>query len=435
MKNKSADRSGSSKERPADLADRLERLPDEDAREIMRDLPVSEAAAVLAELHPEEAAQLLEGVRPSQIAAWLRPLPPNVVADTVVSLPAERRDEVLAALPPEKAKAVAALLLYSPDSAGGIMDDRFIAVQADVRVDECLAGLRETGLQRTDDISYVYVTDAMQHLVGVVSLRDLVFAPGDKRVSEVMNREVGLLRVHDDQEEIARQIQRYRFLALPVIDESERLVGVVKIRDALRIAESEATEDMQLMVGLSGEERIGTPWRQSIAKRLPWLGVNLGTAMGAATVVALFEDTIARWTALVVFLPLISAVAGNAGIQALTVIVRDLALGEVTAGDAMRALRKELAVGLVNGVVLGMAIGLIGFGWKGSILLGLVAGLAMLLNQILGALSGVVIPFGLRRCKIDPALASSIFVTTLTDTIGFLVFLGLAALAIQIFGI
>jgi magnesium transporter len=152
-------------------------------------------------------------------------------------------------------------------------------------------------------------------------------------------------------------------------------------------------------------------------------------------VVSFFEDTIARWAALVAFLPMISAVGGTAGMQALTVIVRGLALGEVVDGDAMRAVRKELAIGLANGLVLGFAIGLLAFGWKGSILLGVVAAVAMLLNQIVGALSGVAIPFGLRRCGVDPALASSIFVTTLTDVIGFLVFLGLAALAMRIYGL
>ena len=189
---------------------------------------------------------------------------------------------------------------------------------------------------------------------------------------------------------------------------------------------------MQLMVGLSGEERIWTRWNTAIAKRLPWLGVNMLTTLLAAAVVSFFEATISRWAALVVFLPMISAVGGNAGMQALTVIVRGLALGDVAPGDAMRAVRKELAIGLANGVVLGLAIGLLAFGWKGSLLLGSIAGAAMMLNQVVGALSGVAVPFGLRRCGIDPAMASSIFVTTITDVIGFLVFLGFAAMALRV---
>ncbi len=420
---------------PADLADRLERLPSNAAREVLQQLPPVDGAAILAELETVKAARLLEGFTGGQIVAWLRLLPSHMIADLLFALPVTRREGVVAALPPDQSAAVTALLRHLPDSAGGIMDNRFIAVRADKTVEECLAGLRASPEQRTDDVLYIYVTDDAERLVGVVSLRDLVFAPAERRLSEIMNREVRFLRINDDQEEIARQIQHYHFLGLPVVDEQERLVGVVKIRDAIRVAQTEATEDMQLMVGLSGEERIWTPWRHSIAKRLPWLGVNLGTALGAATVVSIFESTISRWTALVAFLPLICAVAGNAGNQALTVIIRSLALGEVAPGDALRALRKELFIGAGNGVVLALAIGLIAFGWRGSVLLGTVAGTAMLLNQILGALAGVAVPFGLKWCKVDPALASSIFVTALTDTMGFLVFLGLATLAIRAFGL
>lgn len=418
---------------PADFADRLERLSSEAARDILQQLPPAESAMILAELDADKAANLLEGFTGGEIAAWLRLLPPHTSADFLFALPVAQRKEVLTALPPEQSAAVVALLRHLPDSAGGIMDNRFIAVRADKTVEECLAGLRASSEQRTGDVLYLYITDEAERLVGVVSLRDLVFAPAERRMSEIMNREVRFLHVADDQEEIARQIQHYHFLGLPVVDEQERLVGVVKIRDAIRVAQTEATEDMQLMVGLSGEERIWTPWRHSITRRLPWLGVNLITALGAATVVSFFEGTISRWTALVAFLPLICAVAGNAGNQALTVIIRSLALGEVAPGDAMQALRKELFIGAGNGVVLALAIGLIAFGWKGSVLLGVVAGTAMFLNQILGALAGVAIPFGLKWCKVDPALASSIFVTALTDTMGFLVFLGLATVALRMF--
>lgn len=422
-------------QQPADWADRLERLPAKTAQEILNKLPASEVAGILSELPPKDAVRLLECCSDVQIISWLQLVPPSVAADLVAFWPAARREQILAALSPGMATAIVALLKYPPDSAGGVMDNRFISVSADQTVEECLAGLRARPEQRTDDVLYIYVTDDSQKLVGVVSLRELVFATAGRRVQDIMNRDVRFLRLMDDQEEISRQIQHYRLLGLPVVDQQHRLVGVVKIRDAIRVAQTEATEDMQLMVGLSGEERIWTPWRHSIAKRLPWLGVNLITALGAATVVSFFEGTISRWTALVAFLPLICAVAGNAGNQALTVIIRSLALGEVAPGDAMRALRKELFIGAANGFVLALAIGLIAFGWKGSVLLGVVAGTAMLLNQILGALAGVAVPFGLKWCKVDPALASSIFVTALTDTMGFLVFLGLAALAIWRFGL
>jgi magnesium transporter len=420
---------------PSDFADRLERLPGDTARELFLRLPPDNAAAVLGELEHEKAAELLQDTEAEQAAAIFELLSPNQIADLLPALPVTARETVLARLPAELSAAAQALLRYPPDCAGGIMDNRFIAVQVEDTVSQALNRLRSGAKQRTGDVTYIYAVDSSQKLAGVVSLRDLVFSGRDTPISDILNREVHFLRATADQEEISQKIQHYPYLGFPVVDENQRLVGVVRIRDAIRVAQSEATEDMQLMVGLSGEERIWTPWKHSIAKRLPWLGVNLGTALGAAAVVSIFEETIARWTALVAFLPLICAVAGNAGNQALTVIIRSLALGEVAAGDALRALRKELLIGAANGLALALAIGLIAFGWKQSVLLGVVAGSAMLLNQMIGAVAGVAIPFGLRRCGIDPAMASSIFVTALTDTMGFLVFLGSATITMRMFSL
>jgi magnesium transporter len=194
------------------------------------------------------------------------------------------------------------------------------------------------------------------------------------------------------------------------------------------IIQDEATEDMQLMVGLSGEERVQTPWTKSLARRLPWLCINLATAFLAGAVVGVFEETIAAWSALAIFLPIIAGQGGNAGMQTLTVIIRDMALGQLSAGDGRRALLKELLLGLVNGLAIGLIVALAGYYWKGSPVLGLVVGLAMLLNMLAAALSGVLVPYTLRAARIDPALASSILVTTVTDVAGFFFFLGLAAL-------
>jgi magnesium transporter len=413
------------------IAEQLERLPEDEAREQFRQLKPALATAVIAELETIDAANLLETLPDEHIAACLQLVPRTSAADLIGSFPEERRANILAGLAPEKEAAVSNLLRYPPESAGGIMDNRFVAVQADHTVDQCLARLRGTATRASDDVLYVYVTDATQKLVGVVALRDLAFSPGERLVRDIMNPDVRFLRISDDQEEIARLIRHTNFVGFPVVDEQQHLVGVVRMRDALRVAQAEATEDMQLMVGLSGEEHIWTRWHTAIGKRLPWLGVNMLTTLLAAGVVSFFETTITQWAALVIFLPMISAVGGNAGMQALTVVVRAFALGEVTSGDAIRAVRKELAIGLTNGFVLGLLIGLLALGWKGSLLLGTVAGAAMMLNQIIGALSGVAVPFGLRRCGIDPAMASSIFVTTITDVIGFLVFLGLAAIALR----
>lgn len=417
---------------PADIAQHLERLPEDQAREYFRQLEPAVAAAVLAELEIEDAINLLETLPDERVASLLQLVPRTNTADLIGAFPEARRAGILAGLAPEKEAAVTNLLQYPPQSAGGIMDNRFVAVRDDDTVDQCLARLRSTTIRATDDVLYIYVTDAAQKLVGVIALRDLTFSPGHRLVRDIMNPNVRFLRATDDQEEIARLIRNSTFMGFPVVDESHRLVGVVRMRDAIRVAQAEATEDMQLMVGLSGEEHIWTRWHSALGKRLPWLGVNMFTTLLAAAVVSYFETTIAQWAALVMFLPMISAVGGNAGMQALTVVVRGMAVGEVTRGDAFRAMRKELAIGLVNGFVLGVAIGLLALGWKHSLVLGVVAATAMMLNQMVGTLSGVAVPFGLRRLGVDPALASSIFVTTITDVIGFLVFLGFAAATLRL---
>ena len=421
---------------PADLADRLQRLPQDEAGELLRQLPKSTAAAVLAEVEEEKLPDWLAVFPTSELAELFQQLPSNDVVDLLQHLPAARRREALAALPSDRAGEVKALLRYPEESAGGIMTSRFIALRDDMSVEQVRELLRTRAQEeRTEDIAYLYVTNLEGRLLGIVSLRDLVFRRAERRIGEIMNREVKFLRATDEQEEVARQFEHYHYLGLPVLDAQGRLVGVVKANEALDIARKEATEDMQLMVGLSGEERALTPWKKSVSHRLPWLYVNLGTAFLAASVVGLFESTIAKWTALAVFLPVIAGQGGNAGMQTLTVIVRDLALGEISPGDGRRALFKELMLGLVNGIAVGLVVGLIGWWWKDSMTLGLVAFAAMVLNSLSAAFAGVAIPFGLKAIRVDPALASSIFVTTVTDVAGFFFFLGLAAVAMRWAGI
>jgi magnesium transporter len=419
---------------PADLADHLQRLSLEKAREVILSLTRRKAAAALVDVEEEQALELIETLTYEQLIGLLVELPHNEAADLLGFLPPERQRVVLDKLPAEHATDIRQLLHYSEDSAGGIMTDRFIALRGDQTVQQCMEMLRARGGQEREDVSYLYVTDHARRLLGVVPIRELVFARPDKRIAEIMKSDVASVRVDDDQEEIARRFEHYHFLGLPVVDRLGRLVGVVKATDALEIAREEATEDMQLMVGLSGEERALTPWPRSVKRRLPWLYVNLLTAFGAAAVVGLFESTIAQWTLLAVFMPIVAGMGGNTGAQTLTVIIRDMALGEIAPGDGRRALAKEVCVGLVNGLAIGAAVGLLGFLWKGSVLLGVVVACAMTLNMATAALAGVIIPFGLRAMKIDPALASSIFVTTVTDVAGFFFFLGLAALALHYFG-
>lgn len=417
---------------PADIADRLQRLSPEEARAWLEKLPSATAAGTLRELDEGQFREIAEGWGPAELARLLRELPAQAVADLAGDLPPEQRQEVLGVLPAGSAESARVLLRYPEDTAGGIMSDRFIALQAAMTVTEAREALRpHAEEERQEEVGYLYVTDGDGGLVGVVSLRDLVFRRGERLIGEIANRQVKFLRVEDDQETIARQFEHYHYLGLPVLDKDNRLVGVVKASEALNIAQKEATEDMQLMVGLSGEERTYTPWRRAVRHRLPWLYVNVGTAFLAATVVSQFESTIAQWTALAVFLPIIGGQAGNAGMQALIVVVRDLALGELSPGEGRRALFKEIVLGVVNGLAVGLLVGVIGSVWKGSMLLGVVAATAMMLSMVAAGIAGVLIPLGLRLLRVDPALASGIFLSTVTDVSGFLFFLGIATVVLR----
>jgi len=418
---------------PADLADELQRLSPEEAQDRLRMLRAEEAAAVVQELDDELRPRLLQGLSERELTALIGSLPHDEAADVIGELSQDRRQDVIEGLPREDREEVSKLLRYRPDTAGGIMSDEFIALREDQTVEDCLAMLRGKAEERPDSISYLYVTSPDSRLVGIVPLRDLVFRASDRRIGELMNRDVKCLNVDDDQEKIARLFEHYHYLALPVLEKDGRVVGIVSAKEVMGVLQHEATEDMQLMVGLSGEERAFTPWRKSIRKRLPWLCINLLTAFVAGGVVQIFEGTISRWTALAIFLPIVAGQGGNAGAQTLTVIVREMALGEMTAGDGRKALLKEAILGICNGLAIGVLVGVVAYFWKGTVTLGVVVGIAMLLNMIAAALSGVVVPYTLKALKIDPALASSIFVTTVTDVAGFFFFLGLAALALKFF--
>lgn len=419
------------RQHPADLADALERFPHpEEAIQVLQNLPKDLAAASFAELEPETVHKLSTLLSEKELADFLERLPHSQSTDIVGELPVERQESVLEKLPAGIASPLRTLLQYPEDTAGGIMSDQYIALNANGTIADALNQLRRDQ-QAMKEISYLYVTNKQGKLLGVASFRDLVLRPPTEPIQKITKPEVKRLKLADDQEEIARQFERYHFLGLPVVDEEERLVGVVNANEAIQITREEATEDMQLMVGVSSEERALTPWHKAVGKRLPWLCVNLATAFAAAAVVSAYESTIAQWTVLAVFLPIIAGQGGNAGMQTLTVIIRDLALGEFNPGDGRRTLFKEILLGLANGLAIGGAVGIAGFLWKGSALLGLIVGVAMILNQLTAALAGVMIPLTLKWMRIDPALASSIFLTTLTDIGGFFFFLWLASYAIQ----
>lgn len=419
---------------PADIADELQQLPVDEAVARLRALSTETASEVLTELNEHTAGYITAELSSEEISTLLEELPHDEAADIAAELTPDQQYEVLSQLDAPGSAKVTQLMRYEEDSAGGIMKDHFIAITGETTLGEALQTIRKRGEEAFEGSSYVYVVDTVGKLAGIVSIRDLVFRPSTRLIRDVMSPEVRHVRVDADQEEVARLFSQYHYMALPVIEQDGRLVGIVEANQVIDVLREEATEDMQLMVGVSGEESAFTPWRRSLGMRMPWLLVNLITAFAAAGVIAFYEDTIARWTALAVFLPIIAGQGGNSGMQTLTVTIRSMALGELKMGQARRVVIKEMMIGLLNGLAIGLAVGVIGLIWQGSLLMGFIVALAMFLNTLAAAAAGTVIPLALRAFRIDPALSSSIFLTTVTDVAGFFFFLGLATLLIPMFG-
>ncbi len=413
---------------PADQAGVVGQLDASLRAALLPRIPDEAMAQILAYLNEEPRRSLVAEMEPAALGPLLDLVDRDVAVDILHDLAPEQAQAALGSM--RTATDVAPLLPHPDESAGGRMTSDFVALQQEWTVDQTLTYLRETR-PAADQAYYLYVVGDQRKLEGVLSLRNLVVAGADQRIGDVMTTDVVSVQTTEDQEEVARRVQRYNFVAVPVVDEEHRLVGVISVDDVLDVAEEEATEDMYRMAGLHEDESLLRPAAQSIAPRMTWLLVNLVTAFAAAGVVNAFEGTIARVAALAVFMPVIAGMGGNAGVQTITLVVRSLALGNVELRDVRHVLQRELLIGIANGIVIGLLLGGLAFAWKGNVGLGIVAGLAMLLNMATAVTAGVMVPVTLRAVRLDPALASGVLVTTCTDVLGFFFFLGLATLMVE----
>lgn len=412
---------------PADQADLFLHL-DPAVRSTFLSLLTAEGQARLLEyLDEEERQELVRQMPRDALARVLDKAANDVAVDILRQLPPAEAARVLSTM--ASAADVTPLLDHADTTAGGLMTRGFIALHPEMTAQESINYLR---LRRpwAEEAYYLYVLDEENRLEGVVSLRSLVTAPPQTRIADIMAEDVIAVTPETDQEEAARLIQRYRLRALPVVDEARHLLGITTVDDLMAVASEEATEDMQRMVGLPGDESLDSPLTASLRRRLPWLFLNLPTALLAAAMVNAFEDTIARAAALAIFMPIIAGQGGNAGIQTLTLVVRGLAMGEVDLRDVRRILMRELAIALIKGLTFGLVVGAIAWVWKQNTALGLVAGTAMMANMVVAGLVGTLVPIALRWLRLDPAIASGIFVTAFTDVLGFLALLGMATLLI-----
>ena len=417
------------KQHPADLAQIFSDLPDKDreaAFSLLAERNGRLAMEAVSELGPEAGAALLGTRSAEEIAKLAQEIPSDDAAALIDHLPEDLSAAVLDLMRPKESGVVENLLEYDEQTAGRIMNPHVFALNEDMTVGEAI-----TEMQNARDVEmvfYLYVVDERRHLVGVVSLRRLLLVSPETPLKRIMTADLLSVRVDTDQEEVARLVASYNLLAIPVVDEENKLVGVITVDDVIDVIKDEATEDIYRLAGVAGDERPFTPAGESLRKRLPWLGVNLVTAFMAASVVALFEGTISQITALAVFMPIVAGMGGNAATQTLTVIVRGIALGELNWSNSRKALMKEAVVGVGNGLVLGIVAALVAWTTRGNPVLGLVLCAAMIINMFVAATAGTLVPLGLRAVNVDPALASSVFITTLTDVFGFFAFLGLATL-------
>lgn len=415
---------------PADSAEVFEELEVEQQREVIEELEPGDAAEVLSYLDEEDAAEAVAELSAEEIAEILDEMEPDDAADILGELPDEQARAALADM--EDPGEVAELLTYEEESAGSLMTSHVVSLRATASVGQALALLRQ--LQLDEEIAYyLFVTDDDGRLVGVVSLRQLVTADLATPIAQIMSEDVISVPAEADQEAAAQTLARYGLLVLPTVDEGGRLVGVITADDVIDVIQEEATEDIYRLGGLSSEESFDQSVLTTSRQRLTWLAVNLPTALLAGAVVGLFEGTVQRAAMLAIFIPIIAGMGGNAGIQTLTLIVRSIALGEISLRDSWRTLGRELLVGLVNGLCFGALVGLIAWIWQGLPILGLIAAAAMLANMVAAAVAGTIVPLLLRRVGADPALASGVIVTTFTDVTGNMTFLGLATLLISYF--
>jgi magnesium transporter len=409
---------------PADLADVLAALDESERLAVVQALPAELSSQALAEM-PEDAhaEDTLVALSPERAAEIVEELEDDDAADMLRELDPAEQERILAGV--EDRAEVDRLLRYDPETAGGLMTSHMVTVRDTATAEEALDAIRRQS-EEVQDFYQVFVVDADRRLVGILPFKDLVVSKPDRRVHEFMADADIAVKPDLDQEDVARVLARYNLPSVAVVDDAGRLLGRVTFDDVIDVVEAERTEDLLKFGGVSADEALAAGWTDAVRSRLPWLYLNLVTAGLAAGVVYFFQDTVQRTVALAVWMPVIAGMGGNAGTQALAVTVRRLALGLIPPQLAFRVVGKEILVGMTNGLAIGLVVGAVAALLGEGVTLGLVVFLAMAINLLVAGFAGAFIPIILERSGIDPAIASSIFVTTFTDVCGFLLLLGLA---------
>ena len=412
---------------PADVADLIELAARDEREGLVKALAGIVDADVLAEMNEHVREALIEALEPEQVADLAGQMETDDAVAILEDLEEDEQRAVLQAMEPDDRAAIEEALTYPEESAGRLMQRDLIAVPEHWKVGQVIDYLRSSD-ELTDDFWEVFVVNASHHPVGTCKLSSILRAPRSTAVSEVMLREQTLIPVDMDQEDVALRFQKYALVSAAVVDGEGRLVGMITVDDVVHIIQEEASEDVLLLSG-AGEGDINEPVTDSYRSRVRWLIANLLTALVAAAVIRQFESSIEQLVILAVLMPIVAGVGGNAGTQTLAVTVRAIATNQLTGSNRWRAVGREVRVAILNGLTIAVLIGAGVFAVLGSPALGAVIAAAMLINIIVAGLAGVMVPLALERAGADPAVASSVFVTMVTDSMGFLIFLGLATWA------
>ncbi|MFO7768659.1 MAG: magnesium transporter [bacterium] len=419
---------------PADVADVLDVMDADDAGRVIVFLDHGTASDVLAEMEEETRAPLLGLLEVGRLASLVEAMDSDDATDLVADMDAYRAEEVLEQVDPEDRREIRDLMVYDEETAGGLMAAEFVAVPETATVDGAIEAIR-TAVEEMDDIYYVYVVNAAGMLTGLLGLKDLLLAPPDRHVGDLMERDVVSVPVTMDQEEVARVVQQYDLAAVPVVDGGGRLVGRITHDDIVDVLEEESEEDIRRMAGVREEAFYERSSMKVAALRLPWIVTSLVSSLLAALIISLNSSLLERFVQLAFFFPVITAIGGNIGLQTSTIMVRGLATGQTDLMHVGSRILKESRVGVVMGLVCGVVVGTVSGFWAGGLVFGLIVGGAMLVAILVAATMGAIVPLVFEKVGVDPAVATGPFVTMSNDLIGLLIYFGLAAGLLTAFGL
>lgn len=410
---------------PIDIAIIIEEFDDESLMKFNEHIDNELMAEIIEQASEELQVRIIKLFEFKSIVHLFSYMSNDDIADILGNLPIKMRKDLLKLMKTGDTRQLQELLGYDEDSAGGIMTTEYIALRGDLLIGESLKKIKEIG-PKTEVIETIFVLNNNKELIGTADLRDILVAPEDEKLLNIMNDNIISVHPEEDQEKVSLLVSKYDLKAIPVINHKNSLLGIITVDDIIDVIVEEQTEDILMMGGVSKEERVDSSLGTSIKRRLPWLFINLGTAFLAAFTVGLFEDVIAQVVALAAAMPIVAGMGGNAGTQTLSVVIRSIALGEVSLKKNWRLVFKEVGLGIINGAATGVVTGIILYMKYNNPYLGLIIFAAMIGNLVIAGFFGFIIPLLLKVFGVDPALASAIFLTTATDVFGFFLFLGLA---------